>query len=89
MSIERGRYMTRLQNMRLERVLTQVELSDQSQINLRSLQYYEQGKKDIAHVRLDKLLRLCLVLGCELSDIIDDPQCQILIKEYEKRKEAV
>ena len=80
--------MTGLQNVRLERGLTQAELADQSRINLRSLQYYEQGRKDIEHIRLDKLLRLCLVLGCRLSEIVEDPQCQILAKEYEKQKET-
>lgn len=80
--------MTKLQNMRLERGLTQSELATHTRINLRSLQYYEQGKKDIAHIRLDKLLRLCLILKCQLSDIVDDSQCRILAKEYDKQKEA-
>ena len=78
--------MTGLQTMRLDRVLTQAELAEQSQINLRSLQYYDQGKKNIEHVRLDKLLRLCLVLNCSLADIVDDPECRSLAKEYDKRK---
>ena len=77
--------MTGLQNMRIQRGMTQVELANKSNINLRSLQYYEQGRKDIEHIRLDKLLRLCLVLDCKLSQIVEDPKCQTLTKEYEKR----
>lgn len=76
--------MTGLQNIRIQRGMTQAELADRSRINLRSLQYYEQGRKDIEHIRLDKLLRLCLVLNCKLSQIVEDSQCQILAKEYEK-----
>lgn len=80
--------MTGLQTMRLKRVLTQAELAEQTHINLRSLQYYEQGRKNIEHIRIDKLLRLCMVLKCSLSDIVDDPECQILAKEYDKQKET-
>ena len=76
--------MTGLQSMRIKRGMTQLELANKSNINLRSLQYYEQGRKDIEHIRLDKLLRLCLVLNCKLSQIVEDSQCQDLAKEYEK-----
>lgn len=77
--------MTGLQKVRIEKNMTQADLADQARMNLRSLQYYEQGRKDLAHVRLDKLLRLCIVLDCKLSEIIEDPQCKILYAEYEKK----
>lgn len=76
--------MTGLQKVRIENNLTQADLALQAKMNLRSLQYYEQGRKDLAHVRLDKLLRLCIVLKCKIGDIIEDPQCKILYNEYEK-----
>jgi DNA-binding Xre family transcriptional regulator len=77
--------MTGLQKVRIEKNMTQADLATQACMNLRSLQYYEQGRKDLAHVRLDKLLRLCIVLNCKLSEIIEDPSCKILYAEYEKR----
>lgn len=76
--------MTGLQKVRIENNLTQADLALQAKMNLRSLQYYEQGRKDLAHVRLDKLLRLCIVLKCKIGDIIEDPQCKILYNKYEK-----
>lgn len=76
--------MTKLQKVRIDNDMTQAELAEQSRINLRCLQYYEQGRKDLAHVRIDKLLRLCIILKCKICDIIDDPQCSILYSEYEK-----
>jgi DNA-binding Xre family transcriptional regulator len=60
--------------MRLNRSLTQAELARKTGLNLRTLQYYEQGSKPIESARLDKLLKLCIVLDCEISDIIDNPE---------------
>lgn len=81
---------TKLQKARILRGFTQVELAEQTGINLRSLQYYEQGCKDIEHVRLDKLLKLCLVLKCDLKDIVEDSNCRTLVNEYNKmEKEAI
>lgn len=79
--------MTGLQKVRIDNNLTQADLAAQTKMNIRSLQYYEQGRKDLAHVRIDKLLRLCIALKCKISDIIDDPQCKILYNEYEKEAE--
>lgn len=79
--------MTGLQKVRIENNLTQADLASRADMNLRSLQYYEQGRKDLAHVRLDKLLRLCIVLKCKIGDIVEDPKCKSLYTEYEKEAE--
>lgn len=79
--------MTKLQEIRIDRGLTQADLASQARMNIRSLQYYEQGRKDLAHVRIDKLLRLCIILKCKIGNIIEDPQCEILYNEYEKEAE--
>jgi DNA-binding Xre family transcriptional regulator len=78
---------TKLQQMRLSRNLTQAELAQKTGLNLRTLQYYEQGNKPIESARLDKLLKLCIVLKCKISDIIDNPRSDYLYTEYEKGAE--
>ena len=78
--------MTGLQKVRIKNNLTQADLAKRAQMNLRSLQYYEQGRKDLAHVRLDKLLRLCIILNCNISEIVEDPQCKFLYAQYENKK---
>ena len=75
---------TKLQQMRLNRNLTQAELAQKTGLNLRTLQYYEQGNKPIESARLDKLLKLCIVLKCKINDIIDNPRSDHLYTEYEK-----
>lgn len=76
--------MTKLKQLRLNKNLTQAELARETKLNLRTLQYYEQGSKPIESARLDKLMKLCLVLQCKISDIIDDPASIQLCNKYEK-----
>ena len=78
---------TKLQRMRLSRNLTQVELAQKTGLNLRTLQYYEQGNKPIESARLDKLLKLCIALKFEINDIIDNPNSDHLYNEYKKGAE--
>lgn len=78
---------TKLQQMRLSRNLTQVELAQKTGLNLRTLQYYEQGNKPIESARLDKLLKLCIVLKCEINDIIDNPKSDDLYIKYKEGAE--
>lgn len=78
---------TKLQQMRLSKNLTQSELAQKTGLNLRTLQYYEQGNKPIESARLDKLLKLCIALKCEINDIIDNPESDYLYEEYKKRTE--
>ncbi len=49
--------------------------------------FYEtfSGKKDFSHFRLDVAIKTCMILGCKLSDLIeDDDENFEAVKEYEK-----
>ena len=50
---------------------TQQELSEMSGVSLRSIQMYEQGKKDINKSQSGTLLRLSKALGCHLEDLLE------------------
>ena len=62
--------MTALKKLREAAGLTRREVSEQSGINLRSLQDYEQGHKSIARANGELLFKLSLVLGCTLEDLL-------------------
>lgn len=59
-----------LKTIRKKRGLTQRELARQSGVNLRSLQDYEQGHKQLSSAGGDVLLRLSMVLACSVEDLL-------------------
>lgn len=65
--------MTNLQKVRKNRNLSQTQLANKAKVNVRTLQYYEQGAKLIDNAKLDTILRLCMVLNCNIEDILEDP----------------
>ena len=72
----------KLQQVRKERGLSQAALAEKAGLNVRTIQHYEQGSKDLNGARLSTLLKLCKVLNCKLSDILNDPETVELLKEY-------
>ena len=76
--------MTKLKIKRLEAGLTQSQLAEQTGINFRVLQQYEQGAKKFDHARIDKILNVCIALNCKLQDIIENDHFIKLLNEYEK-----
>lgn len=66
--------MTKLQEQRTAAGLTRQQLSEQSGVNVRLIERYEQGERDINGAKLKTLLKLCMALGCNLEDIIDDDE---------------
>ena len=64
--------MTRLQAYRKRIDMTQKKLSDESGVNLRTLQQYEIGDKDIKKASADKVISLAGVLHVEPKLLIDD-----------------
>ena len=64
--------MSKLQEQRAASGLTRQQLSELSGVNVRMIERYEQGERDLNGAKLKTLLKLCVSLGCKLEDIIDD-----------------
>ena len=73
---------SRLQNTRLAAGLSQSQLAAATGLNVRTLQCYEQGAKDINNAKLATLLKLCLALDCKLGDILADEATVKLLEQY-------
>lgn len=63
--------MSKLKNIRESKNMTQSKLSEISGVNLRTLQDYEQGKKDINGVRGITLYKLAQALECTIEDLLE------------------
>ena len=73
----------KLKEMRQAKDLSQSQLAEKANMNVRTLQHYEQGSKIFDHARIDTILRVCLALGCKLEDVIENQEYLDLIKRYE------
>ena len=62
---------TNLQRIRKQANLTQAQLSEISGVSLRSLQDYEQRKKNINKAQAETLLLLAQSLCCNMSDLME------------------
>lgn len=63
--------MTNLKNLRQSKGITQKELSEYADVNIRTLQDYEQGKKPINAASALTVFRLSKALNCEVRDILE------------------
>lgn len=63
--------MTKLKEFRKFRGMTQAKLSEISGVNLRTLQDYEQGSKDINKVAGITLYKLAQALNCRVEDLLE------------------
>ena len=77
--------MAKLQDVRIDRQMTQKQLAEQANISFRMLQSYEQGAKQIDNARFETLLKICLALGCKLEEVLEREDLLQLVKEYEDR----
>ena len=59
-----------LKILRNKRRLSQVELSKISNVSLRSIKAYEQGKLDISKAQGDTLYKLSKTLDCSIENLI-------------------
>ncbi len=50
---------------------TQSELAKQSGVSLRSIQMYEQRRKDINKASVETMYSIAKVLGCTIEDLIE------------------
>lgn len=62
-----------LKRIRINRGLSQAELSKQSNVNLRNIQMYEQRANSIDKAQAQILYKLSRVLGCDVEDLLENP----------------
>ncbi len=62
---------TNLKRLRRQAGLTQRELAEKSGISLRTIQQYEQRKKNINKAQIDTLIPLSKSLYCEVKDLLE------------------
>jgi len=64
--------MNALKSMREYKGLSQSQLAKASNVNVRMIQHYEQGIKDINKAQVLTVLRLAEALGCDVYEIINE-----------------
>ena len=63
---------TKLKEKRKAAGLSQSGLSTASGVNVRMIQYYEQGVKDIKQASVSTVYALARALGCTIEDLISE-----------------
>lgn len=63
--------MKNLQRIRKEAGMSQSKLAEASEVNVRMIQYYEQGTKDINRAEGMRLYQLAQALGCTIEDLLE------------------
>ena len=66
--------MSNLKRIREENGLSQGKLATAAGIGLKSLQFYEQGLRDINKAQALTIYRLARALGCQMEDLIEPPE---------------
>lgn len=64
-------YMRKLKQIRKIKGLTQSELADKCNISVKSIQAYEQGTRKLENANKNTIIKICEVLNCKISDIIE------------------
>lgn len=73
--------MSNLKLIRKERGLSQSKLSEISGVNLRTLQDYEQGHKDINKASAITVFKIAQALGCTVEDLLGVERKKLTNKE--------
>ena len=63
--------MNKIKQIRKMRGLTQKELAERCNISIKSVQAYEQGTRKLEKANKNTILKICEVLNCKISDIIE------------------
>jgi len=71
LELVKERYGSNLQYHRNVKNITQKELSERSGVNIRMIQYYEQGFRDINKAEAMTVYKLAQALGCSVKDILE------------------
>lgn len=64
-------FLSKLQRIRKMRGLTQRQLAEQCNISIKTVQAYEQGTRKLEKANKNTILKICEVLKCKISDIIE------------------
>ena len=70
-----------MKELREKAGLTRAQLSEKTDISFRTIEAYEQGRKDINGAKLKTLLKLCQTLDCSLSELLTDEETKELLKQ--------
>ena len=71
-----------LQEKRKEKGWSQSQLAEIAGVNVRTLQFYEQGVKDVNGAKLNTLLSLAIALDCSIYDIVTNEELKGKIEIY-------
>jgi transcriptional regulator with XRE-family HTH domain len=63
--------MTNLKRIREELGFSQSKLAEESGVNIRMIQHYEQGVKDINKAQAITVYRLAQALNCTVEDLLE------------------
>ena len=74
-----------LQRLRKIAGFSQSQLATATGINVRVLQEYERGSRDLNGAKLSTILKLCIALDCELLEIITNEETAGLLRLYKSR----
>lgn len=64
-------FSSKLQQIRKMRGLTQENLAKYCNISIKSVQAYEQGTRKLEKANKNTIIKICEVLNCKISDIIE------------------
>lgn len=67
----RLKLMSNLQNLRKKQNFSQSELAKKSNVNVRMIQYYEQGAKDINNAQAITVYKIAKALNCRVEDLLN------------------
>lgn len=73
--------MNKLKELREKAGISRPKLAELSDVNVRTLEGYEQGKKDINGAKLKTILKLCKALNCRIEDVLDDEETLEMFRE--------
>ena len=73
---------TKLKEARLAAGMMQKELSDAAGLPLRTLQHYEQGRRNLDGAALDTILNLCIALRCTPDQVVDNREVVDLWRRF-------
>lgn len=74
----------KLKEMRMEKSMTQEQLSKKSGVSFHTIQAYEYGLRRIDGASLETLCRLAIALNCRIQDIVEDKRLIQLLNAAKK-----